>query len=365
MVRCQLRSISITSHFRRRGVSRTYDRLWTVRVRKTWLVLAVMDTPARLLRLLALMSSRGSWRGAELAERLEVTERSVRRDVTRLRDLGYPIESITGTHGGYSLAAGGRLPPLLLDDDEAVSIAVALHDIAQRSTSAVAEAALSALTKLGQVMPASLRERVSALSTVVVGLDGMYTDPHGEGAADVDVVMAFGLACSRHERVRFDYRSGEGRESIRHVEPFRLVSVGRRWYLVAFDLDRADWRTFRVDRISRVRNTGARFVRVDPPDAAALVAAGIAVNSYSSTALIRFAAPPDVVARHVPPTIGVIRADPKPRKSTVVEIGGDPDWIARYLAGQSLPYEVIEPAAVRNELRLLAQRLLDQNPVLP
>ena len=140
-----------------------------------------MDTPARLLRLLAMLSSRGSWSGSELAERLEVTERSIRRDITRLRDLGYPISSTTGVHGGYSSAAGGPLPPLLLDDDEAVSMAVALHDLANRSTDAIAESALRALTKLGQVMPASLRERVSALSTVVVG-GGAASDPFGNVA---------------------------------------------------------------------------------------------------------------------------------------------------------------------------------------
>jgi predicted DNA-binding transcriptional regulator YafY len=320
-----------------------------------------MDTPARLLRLLALLSSRGWWRGAELADRLQVTERSIRRDITRLRELGYPIDSTTGTHGGYSLAAGGRLPPLLLDDDEAVSIAVALHDIAQRSTVAIADAALSALTKLGQVMPASLRERVSALSTVVVGVGGV-SETFADGAADVDVVMAFGLACSRSERTRFDYRAGDGRDSVRHVEPFRLVSVGRRWYLVAFDLDRADWRTFRVDRVSRVRNTGARFVRTDPPDAAELVARGIAVNSYDARALVRFAAPADVVAQHIAPTVGVIRRDPKHRRQTLVEIGGDPDWIARFLAGAELEYEVLEPAEVRDELRRLGERLIERNP---
>ncbi|MDO8363511.1 MAG: YafY family protein [Actinomycetota bacterium] len=320
-----------------------------------------MDTPARLLRLLALLSSRGSWRGAVLADRLEVTERSVRRDITRLRDLGYPVESVTGMHGGYSLAAGGRLPPLLLDDDEAVSIAVALHDIAQRSSATVADAALGALTKLGQVMPASLRERVSALSTVVVGIAG-GSDRFAGGGADVDVVMALGLACSRSERIRFDYRSGEGQETVRHAEPFRLVSVGQRWYLVAFDIDRDDWRTFRVDRITRVRNTGARFVHTDPPDAAALVARGIAVNSYSSSALVRFAAPPEVVARHVGPTVGVIRKDPKARRHTVVEIGGDADWIARYLAGSELEFEVLQPQEVRDELRRLGQRLVAGNP---
>ncbi|MGD9995769.1 MAG: helix-turn-helix transcriptional regulator [Ilumatobacteraceae bacterium] len=319
-----------------------------------------MDTPVRLLRLLAMLSSRGSWRAAELAERLEVTERSIGRDITRLRELGYPVDSVTGVHGGYSLAAGGRLPPLLLDDDEAVSIAVALHDIARRSNEAVAQSALSALTKLGQVMPASLRERVSALSDVVVGLGGS-PDPHGEGPADVDVVMAIGLACARSERTRFDYRSGEGVESMRHVEPFRLVSVGHRWYLVAFDVDRADWRTFRLDRVSRVRTTGARFVHTDPPDAAEFVSRGIAVNSYESRALIRFAAPPEVVARHVPPTIGVVRRAPRNRRSTIVEIGGDHDWIARYLAGSSLDYEVLEPAELRDELRRLGEALVERN----
>lgn len=339
---------------------RTYERLRTVQVRNHQVLSWVVDTPARLLRLLALLSSRGSWRGADLAARLEVTERSIRRDITRLRDLGYPVDSVTGVHGGYSLAAGGRLPPLLLDDDEAVSIAVALHDIAQRSTDAIAESALSALTKLGQVMPASLRDRVSALSTVVVGIDGP-PDQFSERAAEVDVVMAFGLACSRSERTRFDYRSGEGAESVRHVEPFRLVSVGRRWYLVAFDLDRVDWRTFRVDRITRVRNTGARFVRVDPPDAAEFVATGIAVNSYSTSALVRFAATADVVARHIPPTVGVIRRDPKHRRHTVVEIGGDPDWIARYLAGSSLDYEVLEPAELRDQLRRLGRQLVERH----
>jgi predicted DNA-binding transcriptional regulator YafY len=323
-----------------------------------------VDTPARLLRLLAMLSSRGSWRGAELAERLEVTERSIRRDITRLRELGYPVDSVTGMHGGYSLAAGGRLPPLLLDDDEAVSIAVALHDIARRSTDAVAQSAVSALTKLGQVMPASLRERVSALSEVVVGVGGV-PDPFGEGSADVDVVMALGLACSRRERTRFDYRSAEGVESMRHVEPFRLVSVGRRWYLVAFDVDRDDWRTFRLDRVSRVRPTGSRFVHTDPPDAAAFVAQGIAVSSYETRALVRFAAPADTVARHVPPTIGVIRRDARNRRHTVVEIGGDPDWIARYLAGSSLDYEVLEPQEVRDELRRLGESLVARHAIAP
>ena len=320
-----------------------------------------MDTPARLLRLLALLSSRGSWRGAELAARLEVTERSIRRDITRLRDLGYPVDSITGVHGGYSLAAGGRLPPLLLDDDEAVSIAVALHDIAQRSTDADRRVRIE---RAHQVGPGDARVVTRSRVGAEHGRRGHRRHPRSPSptaTAEVDVVMAFGLACSRSERTRFDYRSGEGVESVRHVEPFRLVSVGRRWYLVAFDLDRMAWRTFRVDRVSRVRNTGARFVRIDPPDAAEFVATGIAVNSYSTSALVRFAATADIVARHIPPTVGVIRRDPKHRRHTIVEIGGDPDWIARYLAGSSLDYEVLEPAELRDELRKLGQQLVERH----
>jgi predicted DNA-binding transcriptional regulator YafY len=319
-----------------------------------------VDTPTRLLRLLALLSSRSSWRGDELAERLEVTERSIRRDITRLRELGYPVESTTGPYGGYSLGAGGKLPPLLLDDDEAVSIAVALHEIGRRSTSSVAESAMRALTKLGQVMPAVLRERVSAMSTVVVGVERV--DPFGDQPAAVEVMMSLGVAGARQERCRFDYRSGEGAETARHIEPYRLVSVGRRWYLVAYDLDRLDWRTFRVDRITRVRTTGARFSRTDPPDAVEFVTSGIAVHGYESHATVRFLASPEAVGREVAPTIGVIRRGPANRRQTLVDIGGDLDWIARFLAGIGLPFEVVEPPELRDELRRLGERLVADHP---
>ncbi|HEY4333811.1 MAG TPA: YafY family protein, partial [Ilumatobacteraceae bacterium] len=308
-----------------------------------------IDTPARLLRLLALMSSRATWRGDELAARLEITERSVRRDMTRLRDLGYPIESITGPYGGYSLGAGGRLPPLLLNDDEAVSIAVALHQIAHRSTASVADGALSALTKLSQVMPGSLRERVAALTSVVVDIGSAAARPTTP-TGTIDSLMALAVTCSRSERTRFDYRSGEGAETTRHVEPFRLVSAGNRWYLVAFDLDRSDWRSFRVDRVSRIRTTGARFQRGEVPDAAEFVAAGLAVHAYAQRALIRIKAPLHDAIAEIPPTIGVARADPDDAAQTLVEIGGDHDWVARFLVSLALPYEVVEPAELRAEL---------------
>jgi predicted DNA-binding transcriptional regulator YafY len=303
------------------------------------------------------MSSRGTWRGDELAERLEITERSVRRDITRLRDLGYPIESVTGPYGGYSLGAGGRLPPLLLSDDEAVAISVALHHVAHRSTEGVADGALSALTKLTQVMPLSLRERVSAMTSVLVGV----TSGRNDDATDIDALMELAVACAKTERVRFDYRSGEGAESTRHAEPFRLVAVGQRWYLVAYDIDRADWRTFRVDRVSRVRNTGARFQRGEVPDAATFVTEGLAVNAYAQRALIRVFAPPAHTLMDVPATIGIVRADPDDPDASLVEIGGDDEWVARFVVGLPFRWEVVEPASLRAELRRFGKRLMDAN----
>lgn len=339
---------------------RTYARLRTVQVRNLCKDVGI-DTPLRLLQMLTLMSSRATWRGDELAERLEVTERSIRRDITRLRALGYPIESVTGPYGGYSLGAGGRLPPLLLSDDEAVSMAVALHDVSQRSSTVLADGALSALTKLGQVMPASLRERVGALTSVVVGVGGVG-DRFSDGAGNVETLMSVALSCARSERLRFDYRTGDGAESIRHTEPFRLVSVGQRWYLVAHDLDRGDWRTFRVDRITRPRSTGARFQRDEVPDAASLVAQGLAVNAYEQRAMVRLQATLEQTLREVPTTIGVATADPDDPTCTLVEIGGDVDWVARFLASLPMRCDVIEPPALVDELRDLGQRLIAANP---
>lgn len=340
-------------------MTRTYDWLRTDHVRNTWQTSDV-DTPVRLLRLLVLLSARGSWRGDELTERLEVTDRTLRRDITRLRALGYPIDAVTGPYGGYSLGAGGRLPPLLLDDEEAVAVAVALHAVARRSATPMAQGALSALTKLNQVLPASLRERVAAFGAVAVDVRGARGSAT-EGQSDLGVLTTLALACRRSERVRFDYRTADGIDSSRHVEPFRLVSHGERWYLVALDVDRDDWRTFRVDRIESVRVTGARFVHVDPPDAAALVAEGIAVRGWDLRAVVRFRLPAARVADLVAPTVGTVRPDDGDPETTFVEIGGDPEWIARYLAGLDVPYEVLDPPEVRAELRRLGRRIVAAN----
>jgi predicted DNA-binding transcriptional regulator YafY len=266
-----------------------------------------VDTPARLLRLLVLFSSRPQWSAGELTARLEITTRTLRRDVTRLRELGYPIESTTGPYGGYVLGAGGRLPPLLLDDDEAVAVSVGLRDLSGVADPVIAEAALAALAKLAQVLPSALRDRVAALAEVTERIGGPDPARHGDGpAVDVTTLMTLAMACRGLERIRFDYRTGEGQTSRRHADPHRLVSLRRRWYLVAFDLDRDDWRTFRIDRISNPISTGVRATSRPAPDATALVSEGVAVRAYDVQAIVRVHCRTDVAARQIAPTVGVI-----------------------------------------------------------
>jgi predicted DNA-binding transcriptional regulator YafY len=308
-----------------------------------------MDTPTRLLRLLVLLSARASWTAADLAERLEVTERTVRRDMTRLRSLGYPVTGSSGPYGGYALGAGGHLPPLVLDDDEAVAVAIGLRGAAAGAGGGVESAALSALTKLDRVLPAQLREQVAALRSVTVGI-GRADIP----AADVDALVATALACSRPERLRFTYTDANDNVTERLSEPYRLVFTQRSWYLVAFDTNRDDWRTFRVDRMAEIRLTGARFTHRDTPDAAAMVAAGMAVYAHSLHARVLLHLPLDEARRCVSPTVGVLEPGPDPA-TTIAVIGGDADWIAHYVVGLTCAFEVLEPDEVRAEVRELAE----------
>lgn len=340
------------------GHLRTYAALWTERVRDLE-ESELVDTTARLLRLLVLFTTRPAWSAAELIERLDVTDRTLRRDVGRLRDLGYPVESVTGRYGGYRLGAGGHLPPLLLDDDEAVAVSVALRALSRTADPALGEAALAALTKLSQVLPSALRERVDTLAEFVIDA-GRTRRPDG-ARFDSAVLMELAQACRRADRLRFEYRTGDERTGRRHVEPHRLVSLGNRWYLVAFDLDRDDWRTFRIDRISGPQATGARAVPREAPDAAALVSEGVAVRVYETRARIRIASPPAEVAREIGPNVGVIEPAPADAMSTVVRLGGDLDWLARYIASYPCPVEVLEPDEVRSEVRRLARRLLREH----
>jgi predicted DNA-binding transcriptional regulator YafY len=322
-----------------------------------------VDTPARLLRLLVLFTSRPQWSAQELTARLEVTPRTLRRDVTRLRDLGYPIESTTGPYGGYRLGAGGRLPPLLLDDDEAVAVSVGLRELSRIADPVIAEAALGALAKLAQVLPSALRDRVTALAEVTEGLGSpVPVRDEDDPTVDAATLMMLAMACRRLERIRFGYRTGEGETSRRHVEPHRLVSLRRRWYLVAFDLDRDDWRTFRIDRIGPPAPTGVRATQRAAPDAAALVAEGVALRAYDVQAVVRVHRGPAAAARQIPPNVGVIEPAPEDATATIVRIGGDVDWIAHYLIGLPFPCEVIEPDAVRAEIRRIARRALREHP---
>ena len=208
----------------------------------------MVQTSARLLALLSLLQVRREWTGQELADRLEVGPRTIRRDVDKLRSLGYPIEAAPGVAGGYRLGNGGELPPLLLDDAEAVAVAVGLRTAASGGIAGIEETSVRALAKLEQVLPGRLRRRVNALShaTSTFGVEGPRIDP--------EVLATLAGACRDQVRLRYSYVARDERASQRIVEPAAVVYSGRRWYLVAFDLDRDDWRTFRLDRIrGRVR----------------------------------------------------------------------------------------------------------------
>lgn len=320
-----------------------------------------MDTPARLLRLLAMFSGRSTWNADELADRLEITTRTLRRDVTRLRDLGYPIASTTGRYGGYELGAGGRLPPLLLDDDEAIAVSVALRELSRGADPTLGEAALSASTKLRQVLPEPLRDRVDALGEVLVGIDRGRSPMRTDSAIELASLMTLAMCCRRSERVKFTYRDGSDRITERRVEPHRLVSLGRRWYLVGFDLDRDDWRTYRVDRVSELAGTGHRNTPRETPDAGAQVAEGVAVRAFEMHATVRVHASAEQAAMLIGPTVGVIESSSDDPETCIVTIGGDPDWIARYLIGLPVTFEVIEPASVRDEIRAVARRMLKEH----
>ncbi|WP_063045576.1 helix-turn-helix transcriptional regulator [Nocardia pseudovaccinii] len=263
----------------------------------------MLETSARLLKLLALLQTHRDWTGTELAERLGVTGRTVRRDVDRLRELGYPVHATQGT-AGYRLGAGAALPPLLLDDEEAVAVAVGLRSASDGTVAGIEEASLRALTKLEQVLPPRLRHRVRTLrgATVRVGTPDATVEP--------DTLMAVAEACQRHERLRFDYRAHSGATTRRAVEPHSLVHFSRRWYLVAWDVDRDDWRTFRADRISPRTPTGPRFTPRELPegDVADHLSLRLSARAWPHQAIALLHESAEDAAANVWPGMGVIEA---------------------------------------------------------
>ncbi|MEV8545282.1 YafY family protein [Streptomyces sp. NPDC051572] len=312
------------------------------------------DTPARLLQLLSLLQTPREWPGGELADRLGVSRRTVRRDIDRLRELGYPVQATLGSDGGYRLVAGKAMPPLVLDDDEAVAIAVGLRAGAGHALEGVDEASVRALAKLEQVLPSRLRHRVATLQAATTPLTS------GDGASiapETLTVMASTVA--GRERLRFAYRAKDGTESRRVTEPYRLVSTGQRWYLVAYDLDREDWRTFRVDRVSRPFATGARFTPRELPTGSAAEYLRQSMHRRQETYeyAVTFAAPADVVAARIPAWLGT----PEPLDDHSCRLrattGDAVDWLAVRLAMLGCEFTVHEPEELVRRVRELGERL--------
>ncbi len=311
------------------------------------------ETSSRLLELLSLLQGRRDWPGHELADRLEVSGRTVRRDVERLRRLGYPVESLTGPAGGYRLAAGTAMPPLLLDDDEAIAIAVGLRTAAGASVTGIEETAVRALVKLEQVLPAHLRRRVHALGSAT------FTLPAPGPTVDPQHLTVIAACCRDSECLRFGYRARDGTDSRREVEPHSLVNRGRRWYLVAWDRRRQDWRTFRLDRLATPASTGVRFAPRTPPakDAAAYVEQSIAgARSNRFEARVTLHAAATEIAARIPPYAGAI----EPIDAMTCELrAGDDDlrWLAMRIAMLGVEFEVHEPPELVEHLRALGGRL--------
>lgn len=215
-----------------------------------------MSDASRLLSLLSLLQTPRLWPGSELAQRLGVSGRTIRRDIDRLRDLGYPVHGEQGGLGGYRLTAGTAMPPLLWDDEEAVAVAIGLRAAATQAVTGVGEAAVRAMAKLLQVLPSRLRRRVDTVASTTVAHP--FSLPAEQ--ADPDALVVAAAAAANRERLRFRYR-----DEARHVEPHALVTAGQRWYLLAYDLDRDAWRTFRLDRATALHATGARATPREVP----------------------------------------------------------------------------------------------------
>ncbi|MFG2313638.1 helix-turn-helix transcriptional regulator [Streptomyces tendae] len=316
----------------------------------------VLSTSARLLRLVSLLAVRPAWTCGELAERMEVTERTVRRDVARLRELGYTVDSDPGPWGGYRLRPGTRTPPLILDDEEALAVAVGLREAALSGALGGDQAALSALLKLRQVLPKRLGDRLGDMDAAFV-----QTPRAGEPQVAPGMLLELAAACRRAERARMAYRDWGGRASVRDVDPYRLVHTGRRWYFVARDVARGEWRTFRADRVERVQPTGRAVEFTEPlPDPALLVSRASATGPYAVLATVRLPVPMEQALRSIPATVGLHRADGP--DATVVEIGGSStEGLARYLFSLATPMRVLAPDSVREALLRRARELLAAN----
>jgi len=270
----------------------------------------------------------------------------------KLRSLGYPVDAVPGTAGGYRLGAGAALPPLLLDDEEAVAVAVGLRIAAAGTITGIEETSVRALAKLEQVFPSRLRHRVNALHSVTIPLPGAGPP------VDPAILTVVATAARDRKRIRFGYTSHDGTEGSRTAEPHRLVHTGRRWYLLAWDPARDGWRTFRADRIITPHITGPQFTPRDLPggDAAAYVSRSVSSAPYRYQARIRLHAPAKVAAEHLPPTVGHLEADGE--HACILHTGAEsPDVLAIYVAVIGTEFEILDPPELAEHILALAGRL--------
>ncbi|WP_019483126.1 helix-turn-helix transcriptional regulator [Arthrobacter sp. TB 23] len=312
----------------------------------------MLETSARLLHLLSLLQLRREWTGSALADRMDVTERTVRRDIGKLRTLGYPIHASPGVAGGYQLGAGAQLPPLLLDDDEALAVALGLSAVTASPVAGIGEASVRALTKLEQVLPSRLRPRFAGLRSAVTRMAAVSTPVRPE------ILTALSAAITERRTVVFRYSRQDGESSRRLVEPYRLVDTGRRWYLVAWDTMREDWRTFRVDRCQSVPAQRERFTPRPLParDLALYVQQSITRFPYQYDVVVRLTGNINEVSQKVSPDTAELQSDGE--EHTLMRAGFDSlDWPLMHLVALELEFEILEPPQMRERARLAAARL--------
>ncbi|HEX4213856.1 MAG TPA: YafY family protein [Candidatus Dormibacteraeota bacterium] len=312
----------------------------------------MLETSGRLLRLLSLLQNPRDWTGGELADRLGVTTRTIRNDVERLRGLGYPVHGTRGSVGGYRLGAGADLPPLLLEDEEAVAVTVGLRSAATGAIAGIEETSLRALVKLERVLPTRLRRRVNALQAAMVAIPPDQPPP----TVDAMALTTMASACRDRDRLRFRYRDHSGNASLRTVEPYRLVNWGQRWYLVAWDAGREDWRTFRIDRVGSLQPIGPRFLpRAFPEeDIAAYVARRVSATAWRFQARITVQAPAEVVAQRLPAAVGTVEAVDD--RTCILHTGADSvDTVAVYAGLLGVDFTVDQPELAA-KLREMAGR---------
>lgn len=322
----------------------------------------MLTSSNRLLRLLSLLQTRRHWAGTELAATLAIHPRTLRRDIDKLRELGYPIHASSGVAGGYAFRAGHAVPPLLLDDDEALAVALTLRTAATGTVGGIEETALRALVKLEQVMPQRLRHRVDALRSAIVPV------PRGDAAVDATLLATLAAACRDQLRVGFGYADGKGQASTRLVEPQGLAHTGHRWYLVAWDPARDDWRTFRIDRIAGAPEIGAHFAPRPSPaggDLRAFVARSVRMTTQAEAARVILHAPQAVMAARIPADAGQLEALDETRCLLQCDVHS-PDALVYWLMALDVEFEVLAPLALRGRLRLAGERLarsLERMPV--